>query len=750
MISSPPFPSRLAPQSVVRPTFLRPALLRMSMVSALALMAVAGSGAIKAQRAEAAFVEAAVDSESDEQSLLQADEISYDDGSNTITATGYVEIHRAGRVLLADKIVYNRATDVATATGNVSVTDTNGSVLFFESLQVTGDLKEALAAEVRVLLADKSRMASRLYRRNPDGTSELDNAVYSACDSCKGETPLWQIKAGHVRYDPEAEMVYYNNAWVEFGGIPMFYTPYLAHPDPTAGPKSGLLLPTIGASRNLGFSYKQPYYIHLASDRDATLTPFLTTEAGKGAIGEYRQDFAEARLRVFGSLMADDNDFDSDLRGHLDATARWDMNDNWRSGTDIRLATDRTYLRRYNFLAPTWLTSNLFAERFTSNSYFSANAYYFQRQRISTAAGSVPGVIPLLNYSYASDPDSLGGFWTVDGNGLVLVRESGTDTNRLSTRVGWNLPYTASYGGVYTFRAGLRGDAYYVRNLPRPARGDVFTGTTGRVVPEASVEWRMPLVSDSLGFHQLLEPIVMGVVSPIGGNKDTIPNEDSLDLEFDDTNLFSTQRFTGYDRVETGARINYGVHWATFSQSIGTISAVVGQVYRFHSDRAFTPQSGLRGYFSDYVGHVDLTPNPYVTLQYRFRLDKDSLESRRSELSAAVGPELLRVTTSYVFVKAGTPTSPAGTEELYTALSSRISQNWSLAFGHRQNLGVNGGSIRTDVGITYEDECVVIGLDFAKDNTQDRDFKKGLAVVLRLNLKTIGDIRFNTDVGTER
>ena len=63
-----------------------------------------------------------------------------------------------------------------------------------------------------------------------------------------------------------------------------------------------------------------------------------------------------------------------------------------RSGTDIRLASDRTYLRRYNFIAPTWLTSNIFAERFTTNSYFSANAYYFQRQRIAPTSGSVPGV----------------------------------------------------------------------------------------------------------------------------------------------------------------------------------------------------------------------------------------------------------------------------------------------------------------------------------------------------------------------
>jgi LPS-assembly protein len=725
-------------------------VLRASLMTAIA-MAIAGLPG-GAHRAHAAFVETAADTDPAQQTFLQADEISYNEDANIVTATGNVEIQRDNRILLADKIVYDRTSDVATATGNVSITDEKGSVFYFDTAQVTGDLKEGFADEVRVLMSDKSRMASRTYRRLPDGTSELDKAVYSACDSCKGETPLWQIKAGKVRYDPEAEMVYYNNAWIELGGVPIFYTPYLAHPDPTSGPKSGLLLPTIGASRNLGASYKQPYYIHIGPDRDATITPFLTSNAGKGAITEYRQDFASARLRMYGSLMADDPDFKSDLRGHLDAQARWDMNENWRSGADVQVASDRTYLRRYNFYAPTWLTSNVFAERFSRNSYFSANAYYFQRQRIAPTAGSVPGVAPLLSYNYISDPDSLGGFWSVDANGLVLVRESGTDSNRLSTRIGWNLPYTADYGGVHTFRVGVRGDGYYVRNLFRPNRNDFFTGTAGRVLPEASLEWRMPFVSNAMGFHQLFEPIVMAVVSPTGGNKENIPNEDSLDLEFDDTNLFSMNRFSGYDRVETGPRINYGVRWSTFDDNIGTVSALVGQVYRFHNDANFTPLSGLRGYFSDYVGRVEVTPNRYVSMQYRFRLDRDTLRSRRSEFGASVGPDLFRVTTNYIFVKAdNTRPSPFGsTEELYVALSSRFSQNWSVALSHRQNLGANGGSIRTDFGITYEDECVVIGLDLANDNTQDRDFKKGLAVLLRLSLKTIGDIKFNTDVGAER
>jgi LPS-assembly protein len=687
----------------------------------------------------------------DEQSLLLADEIQYDADANTITASGKVEIQRGPRILLADAIVYDRTTDVATATGNVSLLDDNGTVFFFERIEVAGDLKEGLAREVRVLLSDGSRMASRTFLRRQDGVSELYESAYTACDSCKGSDPLWQIKADRVRYDSDEEMVYYRNAWLELGGLPVFYTPYLAHPDPTAGSKSGLLLPTIGGGRNLGVAYQQPYFFAIAPDKDATITPFLTSSAGNGATGEYRQNFRRGQVRLFGSLMGGDPELNEDIRGHIDGLLRFDIDDHWRVGADINLATDRTFLRRYSFDAPTWLTTNVFAERFSKNTYFSANAYYFQRQRLPIAKGSVPVVAPALDFNYVSEPGFFGGYWDVDANGLVILREDGTDTNRLSTKVGWNLPFTTSLGEIYTFRASVRADGYYVHDFERPLQGDVFTGTAGRVVPEASLEWRMPFVNDQWGFHQIFEPIVMAVVSPIGLNHDTIPNEDSLDLEFDDTNLFQTQRFSGVDRVESGPRVNYGFRWSGYNGQGGAISALIGQVYRFHSDSIFSQVSGLDGRLSDYVGRIDVSPHPYVSMQYRFRLDKKTFANRRSEFSAAIGPRLLRLRANYIFLEADTTlTSPGDTEELFVSLSSRLSRNWSVTASHRENLGPGGGRIRTNVGLTYEDECIIVGLDLANDNTEDRDFRRGVSVLLRINLKTIGDISFNTDVGARR
>jgi LPS-assembly protein len=155
---------------------------------------------------------------------------------------------------------------------------------------------------------------------------------------------------------------------------------------------------------------------------------------------------------------------------------------------------------------------------------------------------------------------------------------------------------------------------------------------------------------------------------------------------------------------------------------------------------------------SDVVGRVEAAPSPWVYLLYRFRADKDSFANRRSEFAGQFGPDLFRVGINYFFVKQGNPTDPTfgDREELFVALSSRLTQSWSLNANHRENLSPGGGRIRTALGFTYEDECFVFGLDIADDKTQDRDFQSGLSVLLRFSLKTLGALTLNTNVGAAR
>ena len=76
----------------------------------------------------------------------------------------------------------------------------------------------------------------------------------------------------------------------------------------------------------------------------------------------------------------------------------------------------------------------------------------------------------------------------------------------------------------------------------------------------------------------------MLVISPNSKNSNDIPNIDSTVFDFDNTNLFVENRFVGYDRVETGSRLSYGLKWSIFNNSAKNqdLSFLFGQVYRWH------------------------------------------------------------------------------------------------------------------------------------------------------------------------
>ncbi|MEO5374163.1 MAG: LPS assembly protein LptD [Alphaproteobacteria bacterium] len=676
--------------------------------------------------------------------LITADEMDYDRELGTATARGHVEVTYQDRVLLADTVSYNSRQDVVTASGNVSLVNPDGSVMFAEYTELTGDLKKGIAKNIRLLMADRSRVAALEARRDGSGRNEMTRAVYSPCQPCRDDPerpPVWQIKAETVTQDETAHQVEYHDAWIEMFGQPVAYTPYLSHPDPSVKRRSGFLPPTWGGTKNLGATLRLPYFWELGPSSDFTFTPVLTASEGPVLSGEYRQRFDKGETKTGASITRDSR---REVRGHIQSRNKYEFNDVWRSDVQIDRTTDDTYMRRYGFGNKPWLTTRGTMEGFFGRrSYFGTSAYTFQGLRRGANSSLTPIVMPVMDYNYMGDPGRHGGYWTLDANALVLEHERAADSRRVSVIGGWSLPYTAPAGDIYKLSATLRGDAYHIGDLYLNNRPK-FTGMTGRVNPEVALDWRYPFARDVGESHQVLEPIVTAAASPPGGNTYKIPNSDSRDFEFDDTNLFSRNRFTGLDRIETGPRINYGVHFSDYSPHNGHTSVLVGQTIRSHVDhKAFGGETGLENKLSDYVGRVDIAPYGNLNLLYRFRLAREDLSPQRNEITLGAGPKPLRVSANYVQVrKPKTEGAEFGDrEELALQVSSHLTQYWRLGVGYRYNLASNGGPVNTNVGLTYEDECFLFLSDVGHDFTADRDIHGGTTFMFRVIFKSLGQVQ---------
>ena len=159
---------------------------------------------------------------------LNADSMTFDRDLGLITATGRVEVTYAGRTLRAEKVTYNQKTDIVQAFDNVSLTETNGEVMFGERMEITGDLKDGVVYNIGLIMADRTRVAGSGARRSDGRYTDVSNAVYSPCDLCKEDpsrAPIWQLKAVRVTHDATEQQVEYRDAWLEVFGVPVAYTP---------------------------------------------------------------------------------------------------------------------------------------------------------------------------------------------------------------------------------------------------------------------------------------------------------------------------------------------------------------------------------------------------------------------------------------------------------------------------------------------------------------------------------------------
>lgn len=688
----------------------------------------------------------------DKPTLLTADRIDFLQQENIVMASGNVEVVQGDTMLVADKLVYDRSREIVTAQGNISIIDETGNVVFADEAELRDQLNSGVIEQFKMRLNDESMFASARAVRVNENLLIMDKAVYSPCkvkcaeDLKPGESPkepMWQLRADKVTVDDEKQTVKYDNAWMELFGYPVLYTPYLSHATPNADGKSGFMIPEYERSELLGNIYRLPFYYAIGPDREATIIPMQSSREGLSLRAHYKQKYDTGSVRIDSSIT---NPRDRDaagnlisgrqLRGHIYALGDFNVDDDTKWGFDLKRTTDDTYLRKYDIDGQTLLQSRVYGETYdfigdSKRSSLSAEGLAFQGLASTDDSKRIPLALPLINFGYESDPGIYGSRIFTNSNMLMLSRDVGAKTRRLSNTIGWRLPYIADNGQVIEFTTELRGDVYDVSDVLL-SNGEEFDGVTGRLVPSASMLWRYPFINQLGNTSLMIEPVVESTISPSGGNPEKIPNEDSLVPEFTDTNLFSDNRFAGYDRIEHGPRVSYGLRGLVNYRKF-YLDGLFGQHYRQQDDRNFPFSNDLADNLSDYVGKVGLQFWPFY-VAYRFRLDKETFTSRRREVELQYNGKRFTFLTSYLLLQ----NDPifASREEIYNMASIELTKNWVLSGNVRRDLQLN---FMTDAGgeLLFKNECVNISAMVNRSYTRDREVKPDTRYLLRVALKNL-------------
>ena len=737
------------------------------------------------------------------QMLLEADELTYDFDRETVTATGGVQINYGKLVLDADRLTYDQRSGRLIASGGVRILEPGGNLIVADTLDITDDFADGFIESLNVFTIDRARFAAQAAERRGGNLMIFRKGVYTACEPCAKHPerpPLWQVKASRIIQDNTEKTIYYENARLEFYGVPVAYMPFFSHPDPTVKRKSGFLTPSYLQSDAIGFGVTTPYFWNLAPDYDLTLSPTFLTRQGLLMQTEWRQRLLSGSysIQLAGIFQLDKEAFSEGgnelsgyetFRGSVHSVGAFAFNQRWSYGWDINGVTDRTFNRDYliPYALAQDLTSTVYLTGLSERNFFDARAYQFLVQREDTleldSSGQLrahsyqaeqPIVHPVIDHNYILDTPVLGGEVKFDSNLTSLTRAesdiqyppdplpnqfyagyAGTFT-RATSRGSWERQFIAPGGQLVTPFAYLQADTSLLA-FDEPALAGDSTELTSRVMPAVGVEYEYPILATLGSTVHTFGPKAQLIVRPNETHIGDIPNEDAQSLVFDDTSLFEWDKFSGYDRQEGGTRANVALVYHGLFPNGASVDALAGQSYQLDGENSFATLdntltgvgSGLDADVSDYVGRVTVNTGLGVAMTARGRFDSDDLTVNRSELSAvgSLGKNVASVGYAYIRQTPGTGIYD-NRQEVNGAASIALPRNWSVLASAVYDVENNSG-VSQSLGLSYNDECFDLSAVYTETNAPYSDLVASRQIFLKINLRTLGGQTFTRPLSVE-
>jgi LPS-assembly protein len=726
---------------------------------------------------------------------FSADKLTYSQDNNIIEATGNVVAkNQEGKQISADKIVYNKTNQLLKTFGNSKFSDNKNRTLTADNFEYDLE-KKIISAQTKVKFLDNYKNTYYFSKLNADDkfdeiigydlNSDLNKEKFQSNDkfnefiepklsgkvvsikdnitiikdgkftSCKSTNekegcPFWNLNANLVTHDKENKKITYKNATLDLNNIPVLYTPYFSHPDPSVKREAGFLAPSFASlSSDIGSIIKIPYFYPISQSADFTVSPVYYFKQNPLLLGEYREKYKNGDLSIEGGFTQGYKEINSTqtdgsrkhLYGNLNLNFTDKVLDQSEFNAKFQRVNNPTYLRvnkinstidgfKRNLVKEneTKLTNEIYLNSFGKNESLNFKTATYQNISASKTSDQYEYLLPEIIYSKYN---------LLNNNGLNFstnFKSLNTNTNQNKTTFINNLDYSTaeSYntnlGIGYKFLTKINNINYY-SDYRNPNEN-----LNSQINPVVGLDASLPFAKLSKESEQYLIPRILTRYSP-----GKMTNAKSNDTSLNTDNLFSMNRMNSDELIEKDLSFNIGLDWMWKEKIINKNKPAeagisIGQVIKFNEDPDMPTKSSLQNKNSDLVTKATyLSPGNFdVTLKNT--LDNGFNHVYYNDLNLKTF--LKQGEINFNFYEKN---SHIGNERYAKAnLTSYLTDNTKLIISTDRNLKTDLTNSHK-LGIENENECIRYGFYFQKNYSSDKDLKPATSVFFGVTLLPFGE-----------
>ncbi len=633
------------------------------------------------------------------------------------TATGKVELRTRRETVLADWLHYDFVNDEIWAKGDVLLRQGIDWVAGPE-LKFKRDAETGFFTSPRYYIGENGgRGSAAEIRFTGPEHYEATDARYTTCVAPRED---WYIRMDELEVDRSRMVGTGHDATLNFLGASVAYLPWIEFPL-SSERKSGFLTPVMGSSGTRGFDASIPYYLNLAPNYDATITPRIMTKRGLQVGAQFRYLFGPGQ----GGMEVEDLPHD-----HITGTDRyllaWKHNQSFEAIVrgltgylNLNKVSDDTYFSdlsdRVSFTSLTTLPREGGLNYVNGPWTAVLRAQAFQTLQDPTAPQTPPyNRVPQLLLSL-QDTDWLG--LTFAGTGEYAYFRQPTLTTGQRIYV-WPTLAWSRQGAAWSFtaRTGVHAREYDLNEVQPNV-----SSTQSYVIPITSVEGGLVFERDwnlyGHNFVHTLEPRAFYVYVP-HHDQSNAPVFDSAIDDFNFGQLFSVNRYLGNDRIGDANQLTLAVSSRILEAETGAerLRVSVGERFYFQDQRVVLNEAPRSAATSDVLfGFEGRLTEAWALIglwQYNF----DASETERVNAGVRYTPapgKVLSASYRYSRQNFDPLAGPIGTQSQLNqwdlAGEWPVTENWTLL--GRWNYSILGSkTLEAVAGVEYNAGCWVLRL----------------------------------------